>query len=300
MYSKNCLSDIWIMTDIRISFKLLCVLFLLFGKNAGMNTYPKAEGVTWTSSDFKTILKWGPEPVNYTYTVEVYRQGKDGEKNEHCIRTEKTDCDLTSMLVDLNATYIADILSEPLPGTPSDAVEPPYTKSPPFCPYYDTEIGAPHFRINVTQDKSKITLDIEDPVTAIYSGRRLLNIRDIFKNDLQYKVFYRKAQSTGKREKTTSSSKVVLDVDRGVSYCFNVQAYVPSRLGTKQDGKLSSMRCSPDRDKSIFEEYSIGVIAGGIVLVIVLIGTITLTVVYCRRRKRGKDAGKEAVPLKKV
>lgn len=164
-----------------------------------------------------------------------------------------------------------------------------------ISPTLSAEIGAPRFRINVTQDKSTITLDIEDPVTAIHSGSKLLNIRDIFKSDLQYKVFYRKAQSTGKvnslardgavlcyvltgtksrlsaeltvgptwpsfeqREKTTSSSRVVLDVDRGVSYCFNVQAYVPSRLGTKQDGRLSSTRCSPGGDRSGMAELNSG------------------------------------------
>lgn len=43
------------------------------------------------------------------------------------------------------------------------------------------------------------------------------------------------------------------DLDRGESYCFNVQAYIPSRSTDKQLGELSQTQCSNDDSQSIFE-----------------------------------------------
>ena len=47
-------------------------------------------------------------------------------------------------------------------------------------------------------DKSKVTVNITDPLTSIHKNGKQLNIRDIFKNDLKYKISYYKAGSTGK------------------------------------------------------------------------------------------------------
>lgn len=45
----------------------------------------------------------------------------------------------------------------------------------------------------------------------------------------------------------------VKDLDRGESYCFNVQAYIPSRDTDKQLGEMSQTQCSKDDNQSIFE-----------------------------------------------
>lgn len=42
-------------------------------------------------------------------------------------------------------------------------------------------------------------------------------------------------------------------LDKGESYCFSVQAYIPSRSIDKQLGELSQTQCSNDDSKSIFE-----------------------------------------------
>ncbi|KPP61561.1 Tissue factor-like [Scleropages formosus] len=205
------------------------------------------------------------------------------------------------MLIPVNETYTADVISEPKLGTTSDLIEFPHTRSAPFCPYKDTHIGQPDFKIEVNQDKSKITLFIEDPVSSIHQDGGWLKMRDIFMNDLKYKVIYRKAGSTGKREKTTDSNLLELDVDKGVSYCFNVQAYIPSRSIDKQLGDLSNPKCSPAGDKPFYEEYSIGVIAGAILAILaVLIAAIVLAVVCYRRSRSTADQGKEAVPLQRM
>lgn len=39
--------------------------------SAPAGSYPRAQNVTWSSVNFKTILTWGPQPSSdYTYTVE--------------------------------------------------------------------------------------------------------------------------------------------------------------------------------------------------------------------------------------
>lgn len=43
------------------------------------------------------------------------------------------------------------------------------------------------------------------------------------------------------------------DLDKGKSYCFNVQAYIPSRRTDKQFGEMSQAQCTKDDDQSILE-----------------------------------------------
>ncbi|KAL4635106.1 tissue factor-like [Arapaima gigas] len=278
---------------------LLAFLLSLLGETSG--DFPKATNVTWSSLNFKTILMWRPEPTNYSYTVEFSITGKNRDRNPHCIKTTDTECDLTNMLTQLNETYTADVISEPKQGVTSDVVEFPHTRAAPFCPYKNSSIGQPDFNIQVNKDESKITLFIIDPVSAIYKDGRQLNMRDIFKNDLKYKVIYRKAGTTGKREKISDSSVLELDVDKGMSYCFNIQAYIPSRVTGTQLGELSTSQCSPAGDKPFYEEYSIGVISGAILAVLaILITALVLTVVCCRRCRKAADEGKEALPLQNL
>ncbi|KAJ8409532.1 hypothetical protein AAFF_G00229330 [Aldrovandia affinis] len=284
-----------------IAFGLLLASLCLCGVS-GTTDFPKAQDVTWSSNNFKTLLTWGPEPTNYAYTVEFYAVGKDRDRNPHCIRTKNTECDLTSRLTDLKATYYADVLSEPERGVTSDLVEFPHTRSKRFCPYKDTLIGRPDFKIEVDKVRNKITLDIEDPLSAIYQDNRLLNISEIFKDDLKYKVTYRKAGSTGKKVLTTDTSRAVLDADEGESYCFSVQALIPSRSVGMQLGDMSRLQCSPRENKSIFEEYGLGVIAGAILaIMVVVIVVIALIAVCCRRRRReAASPGKDGAPLTQV
>ncbi|KAJ8397564.1 hypothetical protein AAFF_G00438400 [Aldrovandia affinis] len=280
------------MLETRIYAALCFSFFFLIGEVSG-TTYPLAQDVKWSSIDFKTLLMWGPEPTNYSYTVEFSVVGKDRERNPHCIRTMSTECDLTSMLTKLNETYTAVVSSEPLPRETSDLSEFPFTRSEKFCPYEDTNIGKPEFKIEVSKDKRKITLYIKDPLSALYKDGRFLNMRDIFMGDLKYRVSYGKAQTSGKRTQDTDSNEIELDVDKGASYCFNVQAYIPSRL-RRQLGESSQSQCSPAEDRPFYEEYGIGVIAGVILVVITaLISAIVIPVVLCKRRHNTRNNGKD-------
>lgn len=56
------------------------------------------------------------------------------------------------------------------------------------------------------------------------------------------------------REKISKSSIIELtDLDRGESYCFNVQAFLPFRAQDKQHGEISNIQCSPEQNTSLFE-----------------------------------------------
>ena len=60
-------------------------------------------------------------------------------------------------------------------------------------------IGRPEFKIEVSKDKRKITLYVEDPPVALFNEQnKLKTMRDVFADELQYKVTFGKATSTGK------------------------------------------------------------------------------------------------------
>ncbi|XP_061569581.1 coagulation factor IIIa [Cololabis saira] len=277
------------------------LLVLLFARCAS-GSYPRAENVTWKSTNFKTVLTWGPEPTpDYTYTVEFYAIGGNKQRNHHCTRSSQTSCDLSASMTDVQSCYRADIVSEPPLGATSDLVEFPHTTTSTFCPYKETDIGRPDFELRMSEDKSLTTLVVSDPLTALFSDRRQLNVRDVFGEKLQYKVTYRKNRSTGTKVQTSPSSLIQLqNLDPGESYCFSVQAFIPDRTGEKQLSEMSSTKCSHDDHQSLFKVYSLGSIVGGVLLLLLLVGGAIGVGVFCCRRRRSQRAGKEAVPLRAV
>ncbi|KAK5849742.1 hypothetical protein PBY51_014051 [Eleginops maclovinus] len=290
------------MVSIRLPAAAAALFVISLLTHSASASYPRAQNVTWKSTNFKTFLTWEPKPSDYSYTVDFSAIGRNQQNNPHCIRSTATVCDLSASLVDLNACYMADVLSTPLLGETTDLTEFPNTASPRFCPYKDTEIGRPDFKLQVSEDKKKTTLYVSDPLTAIFKDGHQQTIRDIFSDQLQYKVTYRRNKSTGKKVSISKSNVIELtDLDRGESYCFNVQAYIPSRDTDKQLGEMSQTQCSNDDSQSIFEVYSIGVIAAAIFLILLLIGfIIAITVVCWNRRKKALQKEKEEVPLNRV
>lgn len=288
----------------QMKFRMLVLILVsFFTKARASDTFPKAQRVAWSSINFKSMLTWSPKPTNYSYTVEFSELNLDRQRTPHCIRTMETECDLTAELKNLKGYYSADVLSEPMRGVSSDLVEFPHVTSEKFSPYFDTIIGRPEFKIEVSKDKRMMTLHVTDVPTTLFNNlTERMNIRDVFGEDLFYKVTYRKAKSTGKKEKTSKSSIIeMMDLDRGVSYCFNIQAYLPTRALDKQHGELSHIQCSPEEPLSIFEEYSMGVIVGAILIITLVITAIIIVIVMCYRRRKGaKNTGKEGLPLKDV
>ncbi|RVE59059.1 hypothetical protein OJAV_G00200530 [Oryzias javanicus] len=265
-------------------------------------SFPRAQNVTWKSTNFKTLLSWHPKPTpDYTYTVEFSAIGQNEQTSPHCTRSSETYCDLTSYLTDVNACYTADVLSGPQLGSTTDLTEFPHSTSPRFCPYKDTEIGRLDFELIRSEDKTSTTLQVADSLTAVFKDGRQLTIRDIFSDQLQYKVTYWRNQSTGKKVLQSKNTNITLtDLDRGESYCFFIQALIADRSLDKQLGEVSQTKCSKNEKPSIFQVFSLGVIAAGVLLLLLLAGTVVAIILVCYRHRKKALRSHKGLPLREI
>lgn len=259
---------------------------------------PEAENVHWVSLDFKTILKWDVPPSNYTFTVMLSEDNDDWNSVPDCITISDTECDLTDALWPLNSVYTADVTTEGIPGSDYDPEEFPHTLSLPFNPYRESEISAVAFTVQNVAERS-VTLNISDPLTGIHIEGKQLTIRDIFKQDLKYKVSYYKAGSTGKRDHIADSNTAPIpNLDPGQSYCFMVAAFIPSRIKAKQQGEWSTQTCTPG-NKNILEELNLSTVFVAVFIpLVILIITVTVIVIYCkccRRRHKNVQTSQSTV-----
>uniref|UniRef100_A0A3Q4MUP5 Tissue factor n=1 Tax=Neolamprologus brichardi TaxID=32507 RepID=A0A3Q4MUP5_NEOBR len=275
--------------------RLWCALWVAHLLWSKCSSYPQAQNVTWKSTNFKTVLVWEPKPsVDYSYTVELSPVGGNAQRIAYCIRSSQTMCDLSTAMTDPKACYVADVLSQPPQGATSDLSEFPHKTSPKFCPYHDTELDRPKFTLEVS--KGIATLNVTDSPTAIVSGQHLQTLRDVFSEHLHYRVTYWKNKSTGKKTSDYNTSMInVTGLDQGESYCFQVQAYIPSRTYGKQLGDLSHAQCSRDENETILEVYSPAVIISAIILILLLTGIIITVTVVCCKKKAAKAEKKGVV-----
>ncbi|NXC48865.1 TF factor, partial [Penelope pileata] len=250
---------------------------------------PTAVNITWSSINFKTILKWQPKPSDYFYTVEIHGQTSDTKKK--CILTTETECDVTEALRNVKETYTAHILSVKSLGT-DNFEEPPFANSEKFTPYNQTIIGKPEIQ-HYTQKDSKLNVVFRDPLTPyMFPNGSFQSVRDIFKHDLEYKLYYWKDQSSGKKDATTKSNTFEIRVDDTNNYCFYVQAIIPSRRENR-NGQESVVLCTT-AGRTLLDEYGAEVF---IIIAAVAIAVITLAVVLsvilCKRKKAKTAREKE-------
>ncbi|NXK31956.1 TF factor, partial [Piprites chloris] len=255
---------------------------------------PTAVNITWSSINFKTILQWQPKPSGYFYTVEIHGQTSDIKKK--CILTTETECDVTDALKDVKETYVAHILSVMAAGT-DNFEEPPYALSEKFTPYSQTVIGKPEIK-NYTQEGSKLNVVIKDPLTPYtFPNGSFQSIGDIFQHDLEYKLYYWKDQSSGKKDTTTKSHTFEVSVESTKNYCFYVQGFIPSRRENR-NGQTSVVHCTTG-ERGVFDEYGAEVF---IIIAVIAIAVITLAIVLpvilCKRKKA--RAAREKEPLNGV
>ncbi|NXH94589.1 TF factor, partial [Pachycephala philippinensis] len=245
---------------------------------------PRAVNITWSSINFKTILQWQPKPSDYFYTVEIHGQRSDIKRK--CILTSETECDVTDALRDVNETYTAHILSV-MPVEMDNFEEPPFAESEKFTPYTQTAIGKPAIK-DYSQKGSKLNVVFKDPLTPyMFPNGSFQSIRDIFQHDLEYKLYYWKDRSSGKKDVTTKSREFEVSVDSGTNYCFYVQAIIPSRRENRH-GQESAVLCT-SVGRSILDEYGTEVfIIIAVIAVTVIILAIVLPVVLCKRKKAKK------------
>ncbi|KYO19580.1 tissue factor [Alligator mississippiensis] len=276
---------------------LLGALLALAAPGSGNSEVPTAVNITWTSINFKTLLKWLPEPTNYAYTVEIF--GIHTNIRRKCIHTKETVCDVTDIILEnVKDTYTAHIVSDMLSNI-DDFDEKPYAASPKFTPYKQTLIGKPTIQSSM-QNGSKLIVLVQDPfIPSTFPNESLKSIRDIFKDDLEYVLYYWKDKSSGKKNAKTKSNQFEIDVDKEENYCFFVQATVPSR--TENRNSLESKVACTSISRNILHEYQIDlfVIIGAAVLVIIIIIIVVSVVIYkCKKEKA--ETVKEKTPLNDV
>ncbi|KGL74412.1 Tissue factor, partial [Tinamus guttatus] len=260
----------------------------------GSPRLPTAVNITWSSINFKTILRWQPKPSDYFYTVEIL--GHTSNTQRKCILTTETECDVTDVLRNVKETYTAHILS--VTSARMDNFEqPPYATSEKFTPYNQTILGKPEIQ-NYTQKDSKMSIVFKDPLTPyMFPNGSFQSIRDIFKNDLEYKLYYWKDQSSGKKDAITRSDKFEINVENTKNYCFYIQGIIPSRRENRA-GQESMVLCT-SVGRNILDEYGTEVfIIIAVVAIAVLTLAIVLPVILCKR-KRAKLA-REKQPLNGV
>lgn len=180
----------------------------------------------WSMFDLMAYLR---KCIYLFFSFRPLSLGQNRDRSPHCIQTSATECDLTQQLKELKKTYTAVVQSEPVRGETTDLVELPYTASQRFCPYTDSKytskthstlsqwtvtfttpvsksalyfsalIGKPDFNFTVSKDGRKITVQVIDPLTALFNAQnQQMSIRDVFGADLEYSVLYSRASSTGK------------------------------------------------------------------------------------------------------
>ncbi|XP_055258329.1 tissue factor isoform X1 [Moschus berezovskii] len=257
---------------------------------AGTTDVGVAYNITWKSTNFKTILEWEPKPINYVYTVQI--SPRLGNWKNKCFYTADTECDVTDETVkDVRETYLARVLSYPA-GTGTSAVEPPFTNSPEFTPYQDTNLGQPTIR-SFEQVGTKLNVTVQDARTLVRANSTFLSLRDVFGKDLNYTLYYWKASSTGKKKATTNTNEFLIDVDKGENYCFHVQAVILSRR-TNQKSPESPIECT-SHEKGLSTELFF--IVGAVMLVIIIfIVVLSVSLHKCRKARAGRS-GKENAPL---
>nr|XP_056700717.1 tissue factor [Euleptes europaea] len=273
---------------------LLCALLFQLRPSSGESYIQTAVNITWSSINFKTILEWDPKPSNYVYTVEIDGQS-DWKKT--CVHSARTECDVTYLLDDARDTYTARILSEVPLRDSSDFDHPPFAISPPFIPYEQTVIGMPTIR-KFEQKNNILKVVIEDPLTPYrFVNSSFKSIRDIFKDDLEYTMYYWKDKSTGRKETKTKSNEFKINIDKGKNYCFYVQATILSRTEDRKSEKSFDKCTSVDR-KSLddLEPEGILIIGAGAVGVFILF-IISCVVYYKCKKFKAAVKEKENVPL---
>ncbi|XP_020855057.1 tissue factor [Phascolarctos cinereus] len=257
---------------------------------SGTSDVVLAHNITWKSIDFKTILEWEPKPANFVYSVEISTRWGDWKKK--CFQIKKTECDLTDEMKNVRETYVARILSEKAVKSDEDPEEPLHANAPYFTPYLDTNLGQPRIQ-SFEQNDAKLKVTVQDSITSFRRDGTFQTLRQIFHQDLNYTLYYWRASSTGKKSVNTDTNEFLVEVDKGESYCFNVQAVIPSRRA-KQKSPESAIHCT-SQDKVVFKELFF--IVGAVLFVIIILVIILSVTLYKCSKARAKRNRMENSPL---
>ncbi|CAL8366127.1 unnamed protein product [Boreogadus saida] len=231
----------------------------------------------WSSTNFKTLLTWEPEAGDPSYDVEYAEYDKDWLSAPNCLDIKETECDLTNIL-DPEKTYAARLKKT----ISTDWL----ANSEYFTPYKQSLITAVSFRLDARVADGSATLTITDPLTALYENGRLLTIRDVFQDQLSYRVSYQKVGSTRKKETDVDSVVAVVGgLEPNEGYCFSVAAKVLSRA---ELGAWSQQQCSK-AEGPFLQGLRVEVVVGLCLLLVLILVVIITSVVCCRRRRQRRQ-----------
>ncbi|KAM6217104.1 tissue factor [Rhynchocyon petersi] len=240
----------------------------------------KPYNLTWKSTNFKTILEWEPKPINHYYTVQI--STRLGDWKNKCFRTTETECDLTDEIMkDVRQTYIARVLSYQAGNghAAGSYVEPPFTNSPEFIPYIETNLGQPEIK-SFEQVGTKLNVTVQDARTLVRANGTFLSLRDIFGKNLSYVLYFWKSSSTGKKTDKTETNVFLVDVDKGEDYCFSVQAVIASRKENQRSPESPVLCTSQGKDN--FKELFF-IIGAVVLLVIIFVIALFLSLYKCKK-----------------
>ncbi|KFV72421.1 Tissue factor, partial [Dryobates pubescens] len=243
---------------------------------------PTAVNITWSSINFKTILQWQPKPSGYFYTVEIHGQTSNTRKK--CIQTTETECDVTDVVRNVKETYTAHILSVTSSGM-DNFEEPPFAVSEKFTPYNQSNFCSLVAKDSTRRNGSKLQQGRFNPLTPYtFPNGSFLSVRDIFQHDLEYRLYYWKDQSSGKKAETSKSHTFEVSVDSTKNYCFYIQGIIPSRRENRS-GQESLVLCT-SVGRNVLDEYRAEVfIIIAVIAIAVITLAIVLSVVLCKRRR---------------
>ncbi|XP_067892461.1 coagulation factor IIIa [Heterodontus francisci] len=266
------------------------IIYCNCGLASGTSLKP-VTNVTWKSFNFRTTLQWEITSRDSVCTVRIRDSKSDWKKKRECTRIKTTSCDLTSLMQNVTATYIAEVLT--YSAKSADPVEePPFAESASFQPLRDTDIGRATFKL-IEKSKNEVELIINDPLTsAKFPNNTEKTLRDIYEPHLSYKVFYWKDGTSGKKTISGKGPIIPVQIDEGVTYCFSIQPHI---LSPYKNGPESSTQCTRDSKP----EYGIGFYALIIIAILVVI-SIIIGVTVCLCRRRTVHSGTETNPLKAV
>ncbi|CAL8278721.1 unnamed protein product [Lota lota] len=221
------------------------VVFVALGL-ATAGQLPKQDKPRWLSTNFKTLLTWDPDADKHSYDVEYAEYGEDWLSAPNCLGIKETECDLTNVL-EIKTQYAARVKKTSTDGL--DDVHSVY-----FIPYEESNITAMSFSLEAHGANGSVTLNITDPLTSIYRNGSLLTIRDVFQNDLKYRISYQKVGSTRTKEKDCGNNVAVVDnLEPHQGYCFSVAALITTSTSDFRLGAWSKQQCT-SANRSFFQE----------------------------------------------
>lgn len=139
-----------------------CLFFVLAFGTAVLSSPPKPTNVTFTSVNFRNIVKWSPgkdtpADTKYRVRIAIYGDSLEGRAHwklvPHCTDITRTWCDLSEETSDLEQGYYVKVRAV------SRKNHSEWVWSHEFSPKINTEFGPPHLSVEVDDKYAIVTIE---------------------------------------------------------------------------------------------------------------------------------------------